>query len=70
MFVDDICYMANVGDSRAIMSVMGGEKIIALSNDHKPTDEIETKRITENNGKIYQTQTAAKLPNAPPGGPP
>ena len=45
--------MANVGDSRAIMSADGGEKIFVLSNDHKPTDDVEMKRITENGGRIY-----------------
>ena len=35
------------------MSADGGEKVIALSNDHKPTDDVEVKRITENGGKIY-----------------
>jgi serine/threonine protein phosphatase PrpC len=45
--------VANVGDSRALMSADGGEKIIVLSNDHKPTDEVEMKRIIENGGKIY-----------------
>lgn len=49
-----MCYVANVGDSRAIMSVDGGEKIIVLSQDHKPTAEQESKRIISNGGKIYQ----------------
>jgi serine/threonine protein phosphatase PrpC len=53
MIIDDTCYISNVGDSRAIMSVDGGEKIFELSNDHKPTDEVEMKRIIENGGKIY-----------------
>ncbi len=53
IIIDDICYVANVGDSRALMSADGGEKIFALTNDHKPTDEIEYKRIIENGGKIY-----------------
>lgn len=43
--IDDICYIANVGDSRAIMSAHGGEYILNLSRDHKPNDELETKRI-------------------------
>lgn len=50
LIVGDMCYVANVGDSRAIMSVDGGEKILLLSKDHKPEDEFETKRVEENGG--------------------
>jgi protein phosphatase 2C family protein 2/3 len=50
-----MCYIANVGDSRALLSAMGGQYNIELSRDHKPNDELETKRITEAGGKIYQT---------------
>ena len=53
LIIDEMCYVANVGDSRVIMSADGGEKIFVLSNDHKPTDDIEMKRIIENGGKIY-----------------
>lgn len=52
--LDDICYIANVGDSRALMSLDGGNFIGLLSNDHKPNDDAEQKRITEAGGKIYQ----------------
>lgn len=38
LIIDDMCYIANTGDSRAVMSADGGEKIFVLSNDHKPTD--------------------------------
>ena len=44
-YKDDMCYIANVGDSRAIMSANGGEYTVLLSRDHKPNDELETKRI-------------------------
>lgn len=37
----DMCYCANVGDSRAILSGEYGKKIFPLSRDHKPLDELE-----------------------------
>lgn len=46
--------MANVGDSRAIMSSNYGEKITELSLDHKASDEFEQKRIFDAGGRIYQ----------------
>lgn len=54
LVIDDMCYCANTGDSRAIMSANGGEKLFLLSNDHKPTDDVEMKRIIDNGGRIYQ----------------
>lgn len=42
------------------MSADLGDKIYVLSNDHKPTDEQELKRIIDNGGKVYQTQTTVK----------
>lgn len=53
LIVADMCYLGNVGDSRSIMSVDGGEKILMLSRDHKPEEAGETKRIEENGGRIY-----------------
>ena len=41
LIIDEMCYVGNVGDSRAIMSADGGEKVFNLSNDHKPMDEGE-----------------------------
>ena len=41
MIIGDICYMSNVGDSRALISKDGGKVVEELSRDHKPTDEDE-----------------------------
>lgn len=52
LIVDDLLYVANVGDSRAVLSK--NKDVIPLSNDHKPDSPEETKRIEEAGGKIYQ----------------
>lgn len=39
LIVNDMIYVANVGDSRAILSVDCGSQIAMLSRDHKPDDE-------------------------------
>ena len=49
-------YIANVGDSRAILSSKNGSKFYALSRDHRPGDEKEYKRILDAGGKIYKTE--------------
>ncbi|KAH8083345.1 phosphatase 2C-domain-containing protein [Cristinia sonorae] len=47
---DNRVFVANAGDSRAVISSGGLSK--ALSNDHKPGDPAETKRITEAQGFV------------------
>jgi protein phosphatase PTC2/3 len=54
LIIGDVCFSANVGDSRALLSGSGGTKIYPLSRDHKPCDENERKRIIEAGGQIYQ----------------
>ena len=56
-----MCYIGNTGDSRACMSVDGGKVVIGLSNDHKPTDDIEMDRILGNNGRIYQNASVVSV---------
>ena len=55
LIVGDICYVANLGDSRAVMSGEGGNKVYPLSRDHKPNDVAERQRIEKNGGRIYQS---------------
>jgi protein phosphatase 1L len=43
-------WVANVGDSRAIMN--NGHDIVELTKDHKPTDEKEYKRIISLGGNV------------------
>jgi hypothetical protein len=52
--IDDICYVANVGDSRAVVSKRDGKHVDALTNDHKPSDPSEEMRIIAAGGKVYQ----------------
>lgn len=61
LFVDDLCFTANVGDSRAIMSCSGGKYTCSLSYDHKPNEKTEQTRIVNAGGKIYQTQSVTKV---------
>ena len=54
LIVGDVCYVGNVGDSRAFMSMDSGSKIVPLSSDHKPENPEEKRRIEANGGKVYQ----------------
>lgn len=41
LLVENAVYVANVGDSRAVMSAAGGQKLFVLSRDHRPNEESE-----------------------------
>ncbi|KAI8322613.1 PP2C-domain-containing protein [Martensiomyces pterosporus] len=47
---DGTVYCGNAGDSRCIISTKG--RAIALSSDHKPTNEVEFNRITSGGGFV------------------
>jgi len=49
-----MCYVANLGDSRAIMSTNKGKNIKNLTNDHKPSETSEINRIVKAGGRVYQ----------------
>jgi serine/threonine protein phosphatase PrpC len=55
-FNDDI-YIINVGDSRAIGSKNHGALAVDLSQDHKPSEAFEFRRIENAGGHIYQTHS-------------
>jgi protein phosphatase 2C family protein 2/3 len=54
LIVDKECFVANVGDSRAVMSAGRGESMMLLSRDHRPNDDRERSRIRKNGGIVYQ----------------
>lgn len=56
---DESIYVANVGDSRCIACVDG--TAVALSIDHKPSDENEKKRIKEAGGFVEVNRVNGNL---------
>ena len=56
LIIENKIYIANVGDSRAIMSIDQGNKIYPITIDHKPNNPIEFERIKKIGGKIYIDQ--------------
>jgi protein phosphatase PTC2/3 len=55
LLTDKKCYVANVGDSRIIMSENQGKNLIVMSNDYKPGEDAEQRRIIQSGGKVYQS---------------
>ena len=53
IIIQDMCYVANVGDSRAALSSDEGKRVYPLSMDHKPGEDSETIRIRKAGGEIY-----------------
>ncbi len=52
---NNVCYAANLGDSRAVLVSEQFSKCYQITKDHKPSNPDEQKRIIEAGGKIYQT---------------
>lgn len=51
--VETECYIANVGDSRAVLSMDCANKVFELSQDHRPNEEAEFYRIQAKGGQVY-----------------
>ena len=54
LMVEEILYFANLGDSRALMSMNEGRVVKAMTMDHKPNVPSERHRILEAHGGIYK----------------
>ena len=59
LLIDDIAYVGNVGDSRAIACERRGRGISVLSRDHKPEDTEEQERILRAGGTVSKGNGAA-----------
>ena len=57
LLIKNKIYIANVGDSRCIISMNNGLIQKDVTRDHKPNYPYEKERINANGGEIYQTQT-------------
>jgi protein phosphatase 2C family protein 2/3 len=64
LILNDICYIANLGDSRALYSCNDGKKFFQVSRDHKPNDPIEKNRIYKAGGSIYKPSNNSPQKNA------
>jgi protein phosphatase 2C family protein 2/3 len=66
IILDDVCYVANLGDSRCLLSENGGSRLYQLSKDHKPNDVHEKARISSAGGYIYKAQSSLSSSNLVP----
>ena len=55
--INNIVYVANVGDSRCLISCKRGKILKDVTRDHKPNYPYEKERIIKNKGDIYQSET-------------
>jgi len=65
MTINDDLYIINVGDSRAIGSKGLGAMALDLSEDHKPGEVSEFRRIEAAGGHIYQTHSVLNANGQP-----
>ena len=61
LIIDKKIYIANVGDSRCVVSCQNGKIQKDVTRDHKPEFPYEKKRIYNNKGSIYRNETVFSL---------
>lgn len=66
LIIDQKIWIANTGDSRAVMSCESGARFEQITNDHKPSEEAERVRIMKAGGEVYQNNN---IMLGGPGGP-
>ena len=54
LFLDEWCFIINLGDSRALYSHDSGNKLFQITRDHKPNDPLERERVEKAGGQIYK----------------
>ena len=54
LFINEWCFISNLGDSRALYSLDSGKNLLQITRDHKPNDLIEKTRIEKAGGRIYK----------------
>ncbi len=61
LIIDNYLYIANCGDSRAIISLNSGKEIKILNTIHRPYNKNEKNRILENGGRIYYSNNIMRI---------
>ena len=61
LIIDNYLYIANCGDSRAIISLNSGKDIKILNTIHRPYNKNEKSRILENGGRIYYSNNIMRI---------
>ena len=59
LITPDKIYCANSGDSRAVLKQ--GEEAVPLSHDHKPDNELESKRISAAGHNVANSRVDGNL---------
>lgn len=60
LIINNSLMVINTGDSRTILSMKGGSRIIEASSDHKPDKLSEFYRIIESGGELYRMSSNIK----------